>query len=376
MKKLLWLIPLMIAVAAASAAAAPARAASPAAASGAQGLGPAGPGAELDMDYCTSYLAAYGSWIRMDPWGAVWCPRNMGYRWRPYSDGHWVWTDFGWTWISDLEWGWMPFHYGRWGWDDDIGWFWVPGYAWGPAWVAWRTSDFYFGWAPCPPGMEFRAGLDFGAFGTAIPWRFWIFIGGSHFMDDDIYPNVLPFERNLSIISLTMLNNHFIFQGPNFINIAMGLDVVRNMTRRDIPRYRLSPGRQPGMAVVSGTEIQMFRPSFKGNAAVAPKTVLDKTQASAALSTAKIFEPREKPPRVTTEADVLQRQAVERKLLEDSHSQEMKSLGQAKDQGTITQITKQHQVETKQLTDRHASDAAKVRQFVTTHKTAPPDKKK
>jgi hypothetical protein len=45
----------------------------------------------------------------------------MGYRWRPYSGGHWLWTDYGRTWISDQEGGDMPFHNGRWGWDNDIG---------------------------------------------------------------------------------------------------------------------------------------------------------------------------------------------------------------------------------------------------------------
>ena len=28
--------------------------------------------------------------------------------------GHWLQTEYGWTWISDWDWGWAPFHYGRW----------------------------------------------------------------------------------------------------------------------------------------------------------------------------------------------------------------------------------------------------------------------
>src|SRR5512143_929011 len=79
---------------------------------------PAGPvpaaaqafGAELDIGYCYDYLAPYGTWLSLDPYGYVWCPRHMGYGWRPYADGRWFWSDYGWCWASDFDWGWMPFH--------------------------------------------------------------------------------------------------------------------------------------------------------------------------------------------------------------------------------------------------------------------------
>lgn len=74
-----------------------------------------------DTSYFYDRLYPYGNWINLDPFGDVWTPRHMGYRWRPYSDGHWVWTDYGWTWIANEEWGDIPFHYGRWGWDGDLG---------------------------------------------------------------------------------------------------------------------------------------------------------------------------------------------------------------------------------------------------------------
>jgi hypothetical protein len=95
---------------------------------------PGGPqqyGQNEDSSYFYDRLSPYGDWVDFNPYGYVWTPRHMGYRWRPYSDGHWVWTDYGWTWIADQEWGDIPFHYGRWGWDNDIGWFWVPGTVWG-----------------------------------------------------------------------------------------------------------------------------------------------------------------------------------------------------------------------------------------------------
>ena len=71
--------------------------------------------------------------------------------WRPYADGYWAYTDVGWTWVSNEDFGWATYHYGRWARLRDHGWVWVPGREWGPAWVSWRTGGDYVGWAPLPP---------------------------------------------------------------------------------------------------------------------------------------------------------------------------------------------------------------------------------
>src|SRR5689334_18469455 len=90
-------------------------------------------------------LQGYGRWVHHARYGDVWIPRVSGFR--PYSTGgHWVYTDYGWTWASDYDWGWAPFHYGRWAYDASYGWVWVPGYEWGPAWVSWRSDNDYYGW--------------------------------------------------------------------------------------------------------------------------------------------------------------------------------------------------------------------------------------
>ena len=80
--------------------------------------------------------------------------------------GHWVLSEYGWTWASDWSWGWAPFHYGRW--ITRAGrWSWVPGTMWGPAWVSWRSGGGYVGWSPLPP----RGVRVFGG-GVGSPWRF------------------------------------------------------------------------------------------------------------------------------------------------------------------------------------------------------------
>jgi hypothetical protein len=89
--------------------------------------------------------------------------------WRPYTVGHWEWTDAGWYWVSDEPWAWACYHYGSWVYDPNYGWVWIPGTEWAPAWVTWRESDDYVGWAPCGPG------------GVALSPTWFVFTDFGHF---------------------------------------------------------------------------------------------------------------------------------------------------------------------------------------------------
>ncbi len=119
-------------------------------------------------------LAPYGSWVNDADYGQVWLPAVaiVGADFLPYySNGHWVLSEYGWTWVSDWSWGWGPFHYGRWLRMSSRGWCWVPGTTWGPAWVSWRSGGGYVGWAPLPPrGVTLAAAIP--ATGRWSPWRF------------------------------------------------------------------------------------------------------------------------------------------------------------------------------------------------------------
>jgi hypothetical protein len=94
-------------------------------------------------------LAPYGGWANDATYGRVWCPA-VAPGWRPYSVGHWDWSPWGWTWVSEEPWGWT-YHYGRWVWLPTGFWGWVPGVTWGPAWVEWYTGPGWIGWRPLPP---------------------------------------------------------------------------------------------------------------------------------------------------------------------------------------------------------------------------------
>src|SRR6266567_5874242 len=113
----------------------------------------------VSFGYFYDSLAPYGQWFHHARWGDVWQPRRVERNFRPYSRGHWDYTDrFGWVWAADYEWGDIPFHYGRWVYDPYDGWLWVPGYVWSPAWVVYRRGGGYVGWFPMPPDDAFLAG--------------------------------------------------------------------------------------------------------------------------------------------------------------------------------------------------------------------------
>src|ERR1700694_2271192 len=64
--------------------------------------------AEVEVSYQTFYddLSPYGQWIDYPGYGYVWMP-NVGYGFKPYAtNGHWVYSEAGWVWASDYNWGW------------------------------------------------------------------------------------------------------------------------------------------------------------------------------------------------------------------------------------------------------------------------------
>lgn len=56
-----------------------------------------------------------GDWRDDSNYGHVWYPRGVEAGWAPYHTGHWDWiSPWGYTWVDDSNWGYAPFHYGRW----------------------------------------------------------------------------------------------------------------------------------------------------------------------------------------------------------------------------------------------------------------------
>lgn len=110
------------------------------------GAGWTDPGWRFDLDVT---LASYGEWVWVDGLGRVWRP-SVAASWRPYTNGRWVWTSAGWTWVSYEPWGYLPHHFGSWAYSA-YGWVWTPGWDYSPANVVWLGHGDWIGWYPCAP---------------------------------------------------------------------------------------------------------------------------------------------------------------------------------------------------------------------------------
>jgi hypothetical protein len=188
-----------------------------------------------------SALAPYGSWDYDATYGYLWTPALsiVGAAFSPYATcGHWILSEYGWTWASDWSWGWAPFHYGRW--IPRAGrWSWVPGTMWGPAWVSWRSGNGYVGWSPLPPrGVHVYAG------GIASPWRFTTVAGLGAARPAFFSPRYLPgmFARTTVVSTDRLLTR-------GGYNVHVNAGPTRGITARPVWLSRAAPGVLPRLAV-------------------------------------------------------------------------------------------------------------------------------
>ena len=135
-----------------------------------------------------SSLSPYGDWVYVDYGVYAWRPGRIAHGWMPYAYGRWVWSAYGWYWVSDEPWSWAVYHYGRWYDDDWYGWIWVPGYDWAPAWVEWRYGPDYVGWAPLGPYALFsvQRGIYYSQAYRA-PYEHWTFVAHGSMTRPDVY---------------------------------------------------------------------------------------------------------------------------------------------------------------------------------------------
>ena len=215
---------------------------------------------QVSMSFQLFYdeLSPYGMWVEYPNYGYVWIP-NGDPGFSPYATaGHWVFTDDGWTWFSDYPWGWATFHYGRWDYDTVYGWLWVPDDVWGPAWVSWRRSPGYFGWAPLRPGISVSM-----AFGREYRERNerWVFIRDRDFSRSDIGRYYVNRTNNATIIkNSTLIVNARKDDRRNATYIAgPDRDDVQRVTHTTVKPVAIREADKPGHRLSNG-ELQIYRP--------------------------------------------------------------------------------------------------------------------
>jgi hypothetical protein len=204
-------------------------------------------------------LSPYGQWVDNSNYGYVWIP-DAGSDFVPYStEGHWILTNYGWTWVSYYDWGWAPFHYGRWDYDNYYGWFWVPDNEWGPSWVNWRRADGYYGWRPMGPGFNTGFDRDYNSYNDH-----WIFIRDidiGKYNIDRYYVN--RNDYNWAFSNSAVINNIYFDRNRNttYISGPARTDVQR-VTGKRIRPVTIQEKNGPGQDLSDG-RLLIYRPQVK-----------------------------------------------------------------------------------------------------------------
>jgi uncharacterized protein DUF6600 len=187
---------------------------------------------DVSLETFYDELSPYGVWIDDPQYGRVWRPDVDQDEFRPYySSGHWEMTRYGNTWVSDYDWGWAPFHYGRWHHQSRRGWVWIPGTTWGPAWVSWRSGGGHYGWAPLGPGINININIG------RIPDFYWVFVP-----QRSIYYNSYPRydrRRNYSIYQNTVIINNVYVNNRNRYYTGPRADEIRRVTRQPVTIHQV-----------------------------------------------------------------------------------------------------------------------------------------
>lgn len=237
------------------------------------------PVTQVTQNYYYSALSPYGAWVEIPSYGWCWRPTVavMDPYWRPYfHGGRWLYTDSGWYWQSSYSWGWAPFHYGTWYQSPVCGWVWAPGYTWAPAWVTWRYTDAYCGWAPLPPGCGWGAGIGLTFHGSRVSvgfsfglgWDYFNFVHYNHFCDPHPYRHRLPRHEITTVYNnSTVINNYHYGKNSTVINNGIPPQRITAVTRSEIRKVQIrdvtgepDAPRRADRLERDGRQVAVYRP--------------------------------------------------------------------------------------------------------------------
>lgn len=211
---------------------------------------------QVSLDLFYNELSPYGQWD-MDPnYGDVWYP-DAGRDFRPYSsNGYWAMTEYGNTWVSNYEWGWAPFHYGRWVYTSYNRWGWIPGYEWGPAWVEWRSGNGYYGWAPMMPHRGVNISIH-------IPVSAWCFTPARYIYSHNFHRHA-HYGRTNIYNRTTIINNTYVVNNNHYYGGPSRKEMERAIGRRvEVRSVRQSD--RPGASRTDSRSVSIYRPDRDNN---------------------------------------------------------------------------------------------------------------
>jgi uncharacterized protein DUF6600 len=219
----------------------------------------------VSISFFHDQLSSSGRWAVAATYGEVWVPAGVAAGWAPYVFGEWVWTDYGWTWVSNDPFGDIPFHYGTWVWLDPYGWAWVPGTIWAPAWVTWAYTDDYIGWAPVPPSFVLSVGGYSGA-PVVVSQTQYVFVPTNQFVGASVSTARVPVQQNTEIFTRATKNTSFTVSSgivrvagppPARIEKATG----KHLERVAIGRVKTAPTTISDAGIAKGQRLRVVAPA-------------------------------------------------------------------------------------------------------------------
>ncbi|RWD16027.1 MAG: hypothetical protein EOS75_00210 [Mesorhizobium sp.] len=283
--------------------------------------------AATDVSISTFYqdLSSHGDWVSYHG-AAVFVPADVPDGWRPYTLGHWVYTEqYGWLWVSDEPFGWATYHYGRWGYADDIGWYWVPGTRWAPAWVSWRRDRQHMIWAPLPPRRDPDL-ISIEVTFDATPDFYWVVVPTREFLAADISVVVIRDEPEIvRIVEAAEPVGDVTIHNNVVINKVIDVDVIEKETNQEVTVVKVSKTDAPEQSgKLENNTVRVFEGEVKADADAKPAEIKDieevkkvqagrKSKPTESAATTEQAEPEQaaKPQKKTQEQPAAEQQQVE-----------------------------------------------------------------
>ncbi|MGC5844037.1 DUF6600 domain-containing protein [Mesorhizobium abyssinicae] len=234
--------------------------------------------AATDVSISTFYqdLSSHGDWVSYHG-AAVFVPAEVPDGWRPYTLGHWVYTEqYGWLWVSDEPFGWATYHYGRWGYADDIGWYWVPGTRWAPAWVSWRRDRQHMIWAPLPPRRDPDL-ISIEVTFDATPDFYWVVVPTREFLAADISVVVIRDEPEfVRIVEAAEPVGDVTIHNNVVTNKVIDVDVIEKETNQEVTVVKVSKTDAPEQSgKLENNTVRVFEGEVKADADAKPAEIKD-----------------------------------------------------------------------------------------------------
>ena len=140
---------------------------------------------------------------------------------------------------------------------------WIPGNEWAPAWVSWRGSGEYYGWAPLGPQVSVNVALS----SYNPPPNYWNFVPRQYIGNPGWHNYYVNENRNVTIISNTTIINNYSGTDRNRYAYAPGPDPneVRRVSGNNFSTVQLREANTPGERI-SGSQYVIYHPRVSSTA--------------------------------------------------------------------------------------------------------------